>query len=182
MQEYECVSALRRCLHQAGARMEMRAGKMEQARKLLDHALKEAPQKAKAQVLVEYAQLEEICGQLDSASDLLGTGRGGAQHNSLPRSKGRMDGRWRLIRAAAALKLRAGQRGCAVRIVAEALQAEGGNGRLWALLVQLLQPKGLELRAFRLGLQCAPKSGELWCEGARLRLNPQSRYFELACS
>lgn len=37
----------------AGARMELRAGKTKQARKLLEHALKEAPQKAKAQVLVE---------------------------------------------------------------------------------------------------------------------------------
>ena len=37
----------------------------------------------------------------------------------------------------------------------------------------------LQQRLFREALQHVPKSGEVWCEGARLRLNPTSPYFNL---
>ena len=47
-------------------------------------------------------------------------------------------------------------------------------------MTQLVQPRGFELQIFRLALQRAPKSGEVWCEGARLHLNPLSRHFHLA--
>ena len=51
----------------AGARMNLRAGNNSEARKLLVHALREAAPKNKAQVLVEFARLEEIEGNIDMA-------------------------------------------------------------------------------------------------------------------
>ena len=35
------------------------------------------------------------------------------------------------------------------------------------------------LRIFRCALRHVAKSGEVWCEGARIFLNPSSRYFSL---
>lgn len=54
------------------------------------------------------------------------------------------------------------------------------KGRLWAALIQLRHDDG-ELRqmdVFRRALQSVPKSGEVWCEGARIRLDPLSPTFD----
>ena len=52
------------------------------------------------------------------------------------------------------------------------------NGRLLALKVQLETPEK-QVETFIEAVHKAPKSGEVWLEGARIALNPQSPYFNL---
>lgn len=72
------------------------------------------------------------------------------------------------------------------------MQANKGAGRLWASLVQLVHQcvYGCEVMrraagpvramiVFLRALQFVAKSGEVWCEGARLFLNPCSPLFSL---
>ena len=49
-------------------------------------------------------------------------------------------------------------------------------GRLWAVLIQLEHNHGAAQQhaVLERALQAVPKSGEVWCEGARLFLNPHS--------
>ena len=63
----------------------------------------------------------------------------------------------------------------------EALSVHTGTGRLWAVLMQLRQADGdmAQLQVFQRALQQVPKSGEVWCEGARIAMNIYSIYFDL---
>ena len=56
-----------------------------------------------------------------------------------------------------------------------------GTGRLWAMLVQLKEEEGEEKQCKYLdkALNEVPKSGEVWCEGARIRLSPRTKTFDL---
>lgn len=61
------------------------------------------------------------------------------------------------------------------------MQIHRGTGRLWAVLIQLMQFHGesAQLRVFKAAQEEVPKSGEVWCEGARIFLNPLSKHFNL---
>lgn len=52
----------------------------------------------------------------------------------------------------------------------EALAVHPGNGRLWAVLIQLKRREGPieQWAVFNAALKEVPKSGEVWCEGARI--------------
>ena len=54
-------------------------------------------------------------------------------------------------------------------------------GRLWASLIQLRHENGEleQVNVLKQALQAVPKSGEVWCEGARIFLNPFSPTFDL---
>ena len=64
---------------------------------------------------------------------------------------------------------RISEAGCHLRSRAGA-RRRAWQWRLWALMTQLVQPRGFELQIFRLALQRAPKSGEVWCRRAFKRL------------
>lgn len=55
------------------------------------------------------------------------------------------------------------------------------KGRLWASLIQLNHEYGevQQMKVLKNALQAVPKSGEVWCEGARIYLNPFSPTFDL---
>ena len=40
-----------------------------------------------------------------------------------------------------------------------------------------MEGEAAQLRVFRQAIKEVPKSGEVWCEGARLCLNPTSAHF-----
>ncbi|CAM9403980.1 unnamed protein product, partial [Ectocarpus sp. 12 AP-2014] len=63
----------------------------------------------------------------------------------------------------------------------EALRVHSGAGRLWAVLVQLKQRDSDQAQqaSLKQALKEVPKSGEVWCEGARIHLNPLSKAFDL---
>lgn len=54
-------------------------------------------------------------------------------------------------------------------------------GRLWASLIQLRHDYGelQQVKILKRALQAVPKSGEVWCEGARIFMNPFSPTFDL---
>lgn len=153
----------------AGARTELGTGKVGAARALLKRAFQDVPDKSKAHVFLECARLEEFCGDVRKARKILARARMEAK------------GEWKVFLESVLLETRAGEWGRAVEEARSALKIHTGTGRLWAILVQLrfLDGDGEQLSVLRQALREVPKSGEVWCEGARIHLSPLSRNFDL---
>jgi la-related protein 1 len=153
----------------AGARTELNAKNIEAARLLLNRALTEVPTKSKAVVLIECARLEEYVGNIEKARAFLKRAQKEAKHE------------WKVFLESILLETRAGDHERAIEEAENALEIHRGTGRLWAVLIQLKHIEGEEeqLRVFKEALEEVPKSGEVWCEGARIRLNPLSPKFNL---
>lgn len=82
---------------------------------------------------------------------------------------------WKVFFEAVMLELRSGQFLEAEQMVEKSLKMHCATGRLWATLIQLQHSRsstkeGFEetFKTFIRSLQEIPKSGEVWCEGARL--------------
>ncbi|KAL9649847.1 hypothetical protein ABK040_009660 [Willaertia magna] len=154
----------------AGSRTELNAGNIEIARVLLSRALQEVPIKTKAVVLIECARLEEFCGNLEKAREFLCRAKQETKHE------------WKVFLESILLEMRAGDIESAILEAEEALQVHRGTGRLWAVLIQLKHMQGDTKqchKVFKEALEEVPKSGEVWCEGARIALNPLSVKFSL---
>ena len=69
----------------------------------------------------------------------------------------------------------------AILQVKRALKIHSGTGRLWAMLIQLEHQNGpkIQFNVLKKALLQVPKSGEVWCEAARLHMDPLSNYFDL---
>lgn len=74
-------------------------------------------------------------------------------------------------------EMRVGSFNRAEEMVAESLETYFATGRLWATLIQLQHARAktqqdfdLAFNTFKQALQEIPKSGEVWCEGARLMM------------
>ena len=78
--------------------------------------------------------------------------------------------------------MRAGNIQNAIDEAWQALKIHRGTGRLWAVLIQLMSIHGesAQLRVFKAAQEEVPKSGEVWCEGARIFMHPFSRRFDLS--
>jgi hypothetical protein len=80
------------------------------------------------------------------------------------------------------LEIRNGDTARAINLTRLALRQHSGTGRLWACLVQLRHfdlGEEAQFESLKLALNAVPKSGEVWCEGARIHLNPFARTFDL---
>ncbi len=89
---------------------------------------------------------------------------------------------WRVFLEAVALESRAQRPKAALAAAQRAVELHRGTGRLWATLVQLEHSRsGVDGQRAVLerALAEVPKSGEVWCEGARLHLNPHADCFSL---
>mmetsp|Transcript_25355 Transcript_25355/g.24712 ORF Transcript_25355/g.24712 Transcript_25355/m.24712 type:complete len:129 (-) Transcript_25355:340-726(-) len=73
-------------------------------------------------------------------------------------------------------------------LVNESLEIHSAKGRLWATLIQLKHARAEKKEDFKevyetfiYSLQEIPKSGEVWCEGARLFTSnhPNNQYYDL---
>jgi la-related protein 1 len=64
--------------------------------------------------------------------------------------------------------------------VEKAVELYPTSGRLWALCVQLQSSDEEKVRQFKRALCSVPKSGELWCEGGRMLLQPHSKLYNPA--
>lgn len=153
----------------AGARTELAAGRPQVAQALLRRAQDVVPAKSRSQVLLEQARLHEYCGDLQRAREVLAGARGDLGHY------------WKVFLESVLLERRAGCREAAIEQAEHALTMHTGTGRLWAVLMQLRQADGdrAKLHVFERALQRVPKSGEVWCEGARIAMNVHSKYFDL---
>jgi hypothetical protein len=89
---------------------------------------------------------------------------------------------WKVLLESVLLEIRCGEFKRAIEINSTALELHQGTGRLWSTLVQLSQVTGGDLAqnaALVQALNAVPKSGEVWCEGGRIHLNPFSDTFDL---
>ncbi|GKY96975.1 hypothetical protein MPSEU_000656400 [Mayamaea pseudoterrestris] len=157
----------------AGARMELSAGKVSAATRLFARAHEVAPEKVRSLTLLDYARLHEYIGKRDIARAILCKGRVDYGHD------------WKLWLESVLLEMRGCCIGRAFELATDALEVHGGTGRLWSALVQLsYQIGGVDgqYNALRKALNAVPKSGEVWCEGARIHCNPFSATFDISRS
>jgi la-related protein 1 len=165
-----CPPNLRWKVWLAAGRMEVAAGNSDIARRLFLRAHRVVPDKGRAVALLECARLEEFVGDVELASAIL----------CRSRNVGGSD--WKVWLESVMLAIRNGNYTKAIALSQKALQQHSGTGRLWASLIQLRHLADVEEAQFEslaLALNAVPKSGEVWCEGARIHLNPFSRTFDL---
>ena len=165
-----CPPNLRWKVWLAAGRMEVAAGNADIARRLFLRAHRVVPDKGRAVALLECARLEEFVGDVELASAIL----------CRSRNVGGSD--WKVWLESVMLAIRNGNYTKAIALSQKALQQHSGTGRLWASLVQLRHLADVEEAQFEslaLALNAVPKSGEVWCEGARIHLNPFSCTFDL---
>mmetsp|Transcript_23582 Transcript_23582/g.53815 ORF Transcript_23582/g.53815 Transcript_23582/m.53815 type:complete len:1913 (-) Transcript_23582:441-6179(-) len=153
----------------AGGRMELNAGRDDIARRLFERAFSQVPEKNKANVFLECSRLEDFEGNTQLGRAIL------------CKARQECPGEWKVYLESVMLEIRSGRRRKAIEIAQLALKVHIGTGRLWAILVQLSQNDGdeVQIRVLRDALKEVPKSGEVWCEGARIHLNPFSPTFDL---
>jgi tetratricopeptide (TPR) repeat protein len=165
-----CPHNLRWKVWLAAARMELSVGNTNRARTLFLRAHKVVPDKGRSSSLLECARLEEFVGETDLARAILCKGRVDYGHD------------WKVWLESVLLEIRNGENFRAMEIGMRALEFHYGTGRLWATLVQLSYNTGgdkAQQQTLRRALNAVPKSGEVWCEGGRIHLNPFSDTFDL---
>lgn len=164
-----CAPNLRWKVWLGGARTELSHSRFDVSQALLERALEESPPKTRAIVMLEQSRLHELRGDVEAARRLLRAARQSSRSE------------WKVFLESLLLEVRAECTDRALREARRALEVHRGTGRLWAVLIQLEQPAGIhtQLRVFQQALLEVPKSGEVWCEGARICLNPFSACFNL---
>ena len=164
-----CPSNLCWKVWMAGGRMELNAGRAREARLLLSKAFTSVPDKSKALVFLESARMEEWEGNLDLARAIL------------CKARAECSGEWKVFLESVLLEIRCGNKDRATQLATMGIRNHRGTGRLWAMLVQLKEEEGEEKQCKYLdkALNEVPKSGEVWCEGARIKLNPREATFDL---
>lgn len=190
-----CPTNLKWKIWLAGSRLELSAGNLSKARKLLCLAFANVPIKSKAFVYLEVSRLEEFIGNITSSRNILSIAR-----EEIPCE-------WKLYLESILIEARASNIYEAIRLTEISLREHIGTGRLWALYMQLchyfesFQPNRLKydkniqydihqqqsnqqqhlnhtipskFQILELAIANVPKSGEVWCEGARCVLNPMN--------
>lgn len=154
----------------ASGRTEVSCGNTKSGRDLFLRAYDSVSEKGRSTVLLECARLEEYLGDLALSRSILCKAR-----NLFGRSD------WKVWLSSVNLECRCGLKERAIQFAQEALNIHKGTGRLWAALIQLRHDDGEmhQVKVLKCALQAVPKSGEVWCEGARIHLNPFSPTFDL---
>lgn len=165
-----CPSNLSWKIWLVSGRTELSCGNTKATRELFFRAYDSVSEKGRSTVLLECARLEEYCGDLSLSRAILRKAR---------EQFGKSD--WKVWLSSINLECRCGLRERAIAFAQEALNIHRGTGRLWAALIQLCHDDGeaYQIKVLKLALQAVPKSGEVWCEGARIHLNPFSPTFDL---
>lgn len=156
----------------AAGRMELSSGRFKEARQLFLKSYSVVPAKGRPSVLLECVRLEEFVGNTELAKAIL----------CKTRTEAKAD--WKVWLQSVSMEVRSGNRKLAIKLAHKGLKEHSGTGRLWATLVQLREEDGEEeqVKALRKALHAVPKSGEVWCEAARIYLNPFSPCFNLSKS
>uniref|UniRef100_A0A6T8Z5T3 Uncharacterized protein n=1 Tax=Haptolina ericina TaxID=156174 RepID=A0A6T8Z5T3_9EUKA len=164
-----CAANLRWKVWLGGARTELCHREFQVSQDLLERAYEESPPKTRAIVMLEQSRLHELRGKADLARKLLKSARRTNRQE------------WKVFLESVLLELRSQDVPRALQEARKALKVHRGTGRLWAVLIQLEHAQGVErqLRVFQQALHEVPKSGEVWCEGARICLNPFSAHYNL---
>ncbi len=162
-----CPDNLRWKVWMIGSRIEYRFGNVRRARALVERCCQEVPSKQVSVALLDYAKFFEMEGNMTRARQIMGSAK------SMVRSE------WKLFFEAVMMEIRNGFFDEAERMVKQSLEIHFATGRLWATYIQLNHAKARSQAdikrahgTFVQALNEIPKSGEVWCEGARLHLSP----------
>jgi tetratricopeptide (TPR) repeat protein len=157
-----------------GARIEARIGNKESAKRLIERSLVEVPQKKQSIGFLEYAKFYELIGNMQTAQKILNLARKSLESD------------WKVFFESVLTYLRNGNFEYAEKLVKVSLKKHFVTGRLWATLIQLKHAKITDITqskkaysVFLNAIRKIPKSGEVWCEGARLLMSPVSHKFDL---
>lgn len=193
-----CPSNLRWKIFLAGARMELNAGKIDTVKALLRQAHMEVPEKSRYHVFLECCRLEEFTGSVDAARKILTIARSSIKNewkiyleSVLVEARDgnlttaifiadealRMDsGSGRLWALLLQLVHRIEWKQSMVKKLHCSTLSENSFKSSMNKYVQV--PAGYTIpskfNVLYRALQVVPKSGEVWCEGARVLLNPLS--------
>jgi hypothetical protein len=169
----KCPPNLRWKVWLASGRMEVLSGNYDTARRLFKRAQVVVPEKGRAVALLECARLEEFVGDTEVARAILAKSRSVSGND------------WKVWLESVHLENRNGNYSRAIELAELGLKLHNGTGRLWASLVQLShfdKGEAAQFESLKLALNAVPKSGEVWCEGARIHLNPFARTFDHQCA
>lgn len=159
------------------SRIQLKLGEPERAREIIERCCYDVPSKQIAMSLQEYAKHFEMRRKRDRARQIM-------QH-----SKRLSKSEWKTHFEAVLLEIRCGNFEDAEKMVLNSLQVHFATGRLWATLIQLQHARAKTSEdfdevyiTFNKALKEIPKSGEVWCEGARLALSshPANRHFNFS--
>lgn len=136
---------------------------------LLERTLAITPFKSKPMVLILLAKVYELNQEYDQAQQLF------------ERAASDFSAEWRVFLELAQFHVHRNNIPKAIDVLTDALKTHNGSGRLWAFRVQLEAFNSTEsqIAVLKNAIQAVPKSGEVWCEAARIALNPQTEYFSL---
>ena len=148
------------------SRLLIRMGQEKQSREFIERSCFETPLKQIPFSLVEYAKHFEIQGDVDRARKIM------------DQAKRMSKGEWKTQFEAVMLEVRAGAFDEAESMVKDSLEVYFATGRLWATLIQMRHQRArtaedfeITFKTFKQALNEIPKSGEVWCEGARIAMS-----------
>ena len=130
-----------------------------------DSTVQECSAKTRSVILLDKAKCLEIQGDIDAARTTL-----------IEADRDNKDWRFEFDRIMFEARQGATHEFLQAR-VERAVEVYPASGRLWALCVQLQKSDSEKVRHFKRALASVPKSGELWCEGARMLLQPHSKLY-----
>jgi len=156
-----------------GARMELKDQCHTKARKIINKFIENANEKQKYHLLIESSKISEYLGDLNSAIAYFED------------TKDYMRAEWKVYLEYIHMLTRNNKFEQAYQVAKESLYHHNLAGRLWASLIQLKHISGFQspgtdaYKIFLIAINEVPKSGEVWCEGARICLNPHSDRFDI---
>ena len=165
-----CPQNLRWKVWLSAGRMELVVGNVDIAHALFQRAHYCVQQKSKSATVLDCARLAEFKGDVDLARAILAKARSYYGND------------WKVWFESVLVEIRNDNHNRGYEIALNGLELHTGSGRLWATLVQLgqyVQGDEIQISALERALSAVPKSGEVWCEGARIHLNPFSCTFDL---
>ena len=150
--------------------IELMHGDSSLAPLLVDLTVKWTPYKARPMVSILWAKILELNGEYEIAQPLF------------EKATRDFSAEWRVFLELAQFHVHRNRVDEAIKVIELALKIHEGSGRLWAFRVQLEAFIGVEeqINMLRKAINSVPKSGEVWCEAARIALNPLTEYFNLA--
>jgi len=156
-----------------GARLELKDNYPAKAKKLVNHYLQTQNEKQKYHLLIESSKIAEFQGDIPSTMMYF-------EH-----TRDYMRAEWKAYLEYIHMLIRNHQYEQALTVASESLYYHNLAGRLWASMIQLKHITGKDspgtdaYKSFMIAVNEVPKSGEVWCEGARVCLNPLSDRFNI---
>lgn len=156
-----------------GSRLELKGNCPGKAKKLVNHYLHTQNEKQKYHLLIESSKIAEFQGDLSSTVMYF------------EQTRDYMRTEWKAYLEYIQMLIRNGYFEQALDVAKESLYYHNLAGRLWASMIQLKHMMGTDkpgneaYKAFMVAVNEVPKSGEVWCEGARVCLNPLSDRFNI---